>query len=308
MSLRKLWLAALLLAPLWACAADAAAPEVLPFVAASGIVERPIKYSDVVRAFGEPATDVTQPVSYSNGKRGGENRVLNYPAKGLTFVIERDARKQLDPVVSSMTVTKPGKVSLPNGLAMGMRLADARPIIQRNYHFEYEGKGSQPWMSLIARQSNSHRTLQLSFSDGVLSFMAFETLDPPSFLVRALRWVAGLIPVLLLCGVAYVIWRVRGGEEGEREREEAGTGVVGYVFAGLLVVGGMVALGIGVGTFKDSNPYVAMLGLLTLIMGLGGFFFAALVLSRARNRIVSGLASAVVLGVIALSVWARFSH
>lgn len=281
----------------------------MPFVATSGVVEKALRFSDLAGTLGQADTDVTRPVSYDNGYRRGEDRVMTYKSRGMTFLIERDARKGSDPVVSTMTVTAPSRATLPNGLAMGMPYAQALPILERSYKVEKAYKtGLQPWFTVTDRERETDRTVHISFTDGKLSFVMFTTRDPPSLLQRMRQWVGSALLLVLMSAIAWVFYQLRGGDdEGEREPSRL-VETARYTIAALLVSGGAIMAAVGVSAFRSSDPYSRMAGLIALLAGLGGLFYAALVLSGARNKAVSIISSGLILLLVAASVAGKFFH
>lgn len=288
---------------------ESMAQSPMPFVAASGVVEKTLKFSDLTNTLGQAETDVTRPMSYENGKKRGDDRIVTYKARGMIFVIEREARKSMDPVVSTMTVTAPSRTQLPNGLYMGMPYDRALPIIERSYHVDKAYKtGSQPWFNVTDKADDTDRNVHISFTDDKLAFMMFTTRDPPSLLQRVKQWIGMALMLVLMSAVAWVFYQVRGNED-EDEREPSRVGeILRYTIAALLVVGGGTMAAIGVSSFGSSDPYGRMAGLIALLAGLGGLFYAALLLSGARNKAVSIIASAVILLVVVASVAGKFLH
>ena len=246
-----------------------------------------------------------------NGKRRGDDRVLVYTRRGITFFVEHEQRKATDPLIGTMTVAEPSVARTPAGLSIGMPESSAMPVVDRHYLVTHDlrsqGTGT---VDLAAKKSGARRGATIAFKEGVLSAMVFTTADRPMFARPQLRTREILLIVLILLVVGYVLARRMSGSPGSGPFGSEGRWLPAALAPGSKwrtrlrhAIGlALVALGIGfVQIGRESAP-----NLILLIMGFGLFFFAALVFAGSKNRVVSLIATALVVVVLVGSILAKF--
>lgn len=285
--------------------------ETLPFVNETGFIPSALRVSDVVLELGAPESDRLTLVTVENGKRRGDDRVLVYSRRGITFLVEHDQRKATDPVISTMTVASPSVARTPAGLSVGMPESVAMPVVDRHYLVTHDlrsqGTGT---INLTEKQSRSRRSAAITFKAGVLNTMVFTVADRPMFARPQIRTREVLLSLMILLGVAYVLARRMSGSAGSGPFGSEGRWLPAVLAPGSIwrtwlrhAIGlALVALGI---VFVQIGRE-SMQSLIFLIMGFGFFFYAALVFAGSKNRVVSLIATALVAAVLVGSILLKF--
>lgn len=292
----------------------------LPFVNDTGLISSTLRVSDVVRELGPPDSDRVTLVSVENGKRRGDDRTLGYAQRGLSFLVEHEQRKDKDPLVSTMTVASPSVARTPAGLFVGMPEAAALSAAGGHYlvtrDFRSNGTGT---VHLVDKKKRSPRSVTIGFEKGVLSTLAFTTRDGPVFSVPRVRAGEVLALVLVALAIGYVWAKLLAGGSGSGPFGPSGRWLP-VVLApgsearntlrhgvGLALLGFGIALIVFSGQLFDSGDgYTRLAGLVVGLTGVSGLFYAALVLSGSKNRVVSILASAVVVVFLVAAVASKF--
>lgn len=289
-----------------AATAGASIGAKLPFVGASGVVERTLRYSEVVRELGEPQTSEVTPIEVGTDTGSGGNHVFGYPERGLSFLIKRAERKAADPIVTVMNVRQPSTAHAPGGLALGLAESQAMQIIRAHYHVDSDislGTTSRS-LRLSAAAPGGARGLDVVFDRATLHSMSFQTDEPPLLSDGLKRVLSGLAVAVVLLGLLYVLVFVKPVPLPQRPTTPApsalGEGGRKFVVVLALLGGAFGARLLGEG------GYATLLGVILLVGALGGVGVALLLLARSGNRTVSMLANGVLMVLLLLYLAFKF--
>jgi predicted secreted protein len=303
-----LWLGLLLSVSLSSSArADESVPspvvrEPLPFVGASGVVEDIVPFSLLIRTLGQADRDYTKPVSGNYGRTSRtELQTLEYPQRGLTFLVRRSGRFDVDAPVDLMVVEAPATGVTPTGLFIGQSEAAARTLLSTHYRpvREFNFTESQ---QLTVKPLQGSRTLTVSLRQGRVDRLEFAVDDPPWLSHSTRKFLGTTLFYALLIGIWYLVARFRGRLPSQGYVYDDppsglsdGARYVGVLI--LLVVGGLSAA-FGIFAKGDGAGFSVLLGLFALLFGAACVFVVLLLLSGVESRAVSVPAKAV--GVLVL--------
>ena len=213
-----------------AAGAQPAPPEPLPFVDQSGWIRGELRYSAVVARLGEPPVADVKTERFEQGSRRGGDLTLAYPALGLTFVVEREHRSTVDPIVNSMRVSAPwlatsgrdtppaapvrGEVAPPprwivagTGLQLGMAARELAEVLARHHRIQYDFRGvtGDGYLSLEDTSWNGRRNVSVGIDNGRVSAVTFPATDRS-------RWgnlpkIIGPLVMIALALVAGTLWQ-----------------------------------------------------------------------------------------------------
>lgn len=258
-----------------------------PFADASGFVTRPLKYSDVVQAFGEPPVSEVRDGKRRTAQDAGVH-LFAYPERGLAFTIAAEDRPLADPPLASMRVER-----TPQGLHRGQREADVRALVDDRLRLLLEqGTKTRRTLLLTDRDDRSRRVLRVDLRDGAVVGLEFMLAERPAddelapkkpWLSRRLRSL--LVELLAIAIVGAVgtglvhLWRrlrrsgvvTQDGADRLRRGSAAllalggaagvlvgaalfGDGGWGVLFGIALVVGGLFALAVGMALWFGRSP------------------------------------------------------
>lgn len=301
-----LWLG-LLLSPLLSAHADESVPspvarEPLPFVGASGVVEGIVPFSLLIRTLGQADRDYTKPVSGNYGRTSRtELQTLEYPQRGLTFLVRRSGRFDVDAPVDLMVVKAPATGVTPTGLFIGQPEAAARALLSTHYRSVREFNFTES-QQLTVKPLQGSRTLTVSLRQGRVDRLEFAVDDPPWLSHSTRKFLGTTLFYAFLIGIWYLVARFRGRLPSQGYvHDDPPSGLSdGVRYAGalaLLLVGGLFAV-FGLFTKSGGDGYSLLLALLAMLVGAGCVLLVLVLLAGAQNRAVSLPAKAV--GVLVL--------
>lgn len=300
------WLV-LLLSPLLSAQVSEPVPspvarEPLPFVGASGVVEDIVPFSALVRTLGQADRDTSKFIADHPGSRSStELQTLEYPQRGLTFLVRRSGRFDADAPVDLMVVEAPATGVTPTGLFVGQPEAAARALLSTHYRSVREFNFTES-QQLTVKPLHGSRTLTVSLRQGRVERLEFAVDDPPWLSRSTRKFLGTTLFYAFLIGIWYLVARFRGRLPSQGyDYDAAPSGLsdgARYVGAlALLLVGGLSAV-FGLFTKSGSDGYSLLLALIAMLVGAGCVLLVLLVLSGANNRAVSLPAKAV--GVLVL--------
>lgn len=307
------------LAALLACTAAFAAPEVpMPFVQANGLAAGVVRYSDVVKALGEPAQTRITPGSGYGQNASGDDFLFSYPQQGLSFRIDRKDRPKGDPPIESMTVAAPAQAETPQGLRVGMPSAEALRILQAHYREEHRyhfGENSALSTVVVSDlHGKGQRQLSVGFEQGAVRSLRFDLQDPPWLSTSTRRaLVDGAVLVLVLAaGVGWMKLRARLGlkpiADEPDDEEEDDSPRPGLLVIGVLMFIGAAAAGAMGLPLARGGGYEAYLGLIMLAAVAGLVLFGGALLMRSGYRAATWLGGLIVGGLLLASVLPKLMH
>lgn len=249
--------------------AAAQADARLPLVDADGMVTAALRYSDVVRQFGQPADTTVTPerrdwVSPRMGRcdvpvvwRGlsrnddclvvtGGHFEISYPERGLRFVVRRTDRPKGDPPIWLVSVQGAPAGQTPQGLRIGMPAAEAEALARRHYRVLAEYRRADGLLLHLGdAAARSPHVLELTMAAGVVSGMDFDLLPSPPWSPPN-PWAFAAVQVAAVVGLAVLVawWRRRAGVRRPTPAPalRRGLGRLGLV-VGLCVLAGALAAG-----------------------------------------------------------------
>lgn len=300
----NLRLACLLLA-MMSGTAKADSTLLLPFVDTQGMVSRALTDTDVEQTLGKSTTATVRPEGWTTrypqytptGRqaqgvqvRTGGELDLAYPARGLTFTIDREDRPLKDRPIRWMSIAAPAAGRTPQGLYIGQPQSEVLAIARRHYTLLHErldaGAGT---LEVVDAGGHSRNRLWLVLQDGLLQQMQFDLKPPPTSLQR---WVPA---VLLMVAVGFVAWAIA------RWRDRINipipvtsartTILVGKLLVWVGVIIGLASLaGFVVTTFllkEGDNPYGGLGGVLIANYATTGLLLAFILVLVGRRIVRS---------------------
>jgi hypothetical protein len=253
--------------------AGAACAQALPFVEPGGLLQAELRYSQVVARLGEPPSSREKRMPGDPALEG--SIVFEYPAQGLGFVVPANERPKPDPRVAHVLVRAPAAARTPEGIGIGMSLADVRPLIRAG---DARPKGSA--LAWSGSPGAGARRAQLHFGSAqTLELMVFDAGLPPAAAIA--DWMknarVALAGVLVFAMLLAMPWMIKGALGREMRRLQSRAPMHRALGAGMLVLAPVLSVLGGV-VMTSGDGFVRLLGMLMLVGGAG------LVLTGAYNR------------------------
>jgi len=282
----------------------------LPLVDAQGGMSRHLRLSEALAALGPPDRQQLHPALRENGRVSQPRRSLYWDATGLQLLVNDDLRAS-DPAVLLVSVSAPSTALTPQGLGIGASEAEALPIIRNTYRTVHEFDYGTRQHSLRLATKKGPGELSVTFENGRLTHLSFNTEPPPSLLETWRPILGPLFILALVIGGGMLAtklgWRPGDRAEDEDERDpDAPTPVV----HALAVVGAVATIGLGLLAASlwrggDAERMVALFaGLGALSLG----FWTLVLLGRSSVPALRVLSWVAVALVVLASVAGKLLH
>ncbi|WP_284619296.1 hypothetical protein [Aquabacterium humicola] len=269
-------------------AAGSAGAQTLPFLEPGGVIRTELRYSALVATLGEPPRS-REWVPAGEAKLNG-GIVFEYPERGLAFIVTAADRRTRDPRIATMQVRPPAAERTHEGLAIGMRREQAKPLIASVWRERYASDEGLIHTIGIADAGGGAREGRLRFvGDKGLVLMEFDASTRPPPPRKLPRWLSGLIPLpvllVLVIGLAWLFKR-RGLRLPDRRQDDEAPartpvrdalGLLLAVGGGVLVVGELPGL-------RTGDGYSRLPSLLGVVMGCGLVILAMWLWARSARR------------------------